>query len=40
MGGAEIDDLPEFKVREDDVWVCSWPRSGKSIRRLLIPDQI
>ena len=27
--GAEIDDLPKFKVRDDDIWVCSWPRSGK-----------
>ena len=26
--GAEIEDIPMFKVRSDDVWVCSFPRSG------------
>ena len=27
--GAEMEDIPRFEVREDDVWVCSFPRSGK-----------
>ena len=31
LAGAEVDDLPEFKVRDDDVWVCSWPRSGEFV---------
>lgn len=29
--GAEIDDLPKFQVRDDDIWVCSWPRSGTTL---------
>ena len=32
MVGAEVEDLPQFKVRDDDVWVCSWPRSGEPHR--------
>ena len=27
---AEIEQFPSFKCRDDDVWVCSFPRSGKS----------
>ena len=32
MVGAEVEALPNFTVRDDDVWVCSWPRSGKIIK--------
>ena len=27
--GTQIDEMPNFRVRNDDVWVCSFPRSGK-----------
>ena len=27
--GTEIEDFSSFKCRDDDVWVCSFPRSGK-----------
>lgn len=29
--GAEMEDIPQFKVRDDDVWVCSFPRSGTTL---------
>ena len=26
--GTQVEEMPTFKVRDDDVWVCSFPRSG------------
>lgn len=25
----EIDEIAKMDVREDDIWICSFPRSGK-----------
>lgn len=33
---AEIKDIPSFKVRSDDVWVCSFPRSGTTLTQEIV----
>ena len=25
----EIDEIEKMEIKEDDIWVCSFPRSGK-----------
>ena len=30
MFECEIDDIEKMETKEDDIWVCSFPRSGES----------
>ena len=31
MVQCEIDEIQKFEMRDDDIWVCSFPRSGKHL---------
>ena len=31
MVQCEIDEIQKFEMRDDDIWVCSFPRSGKGL---------
>ena len=32
----EIDEIAEMEIREDDIWVCSFPRSGTTLTQELV----